>query len=203
MTVRRAGLDDLAAMREVCVRTGDNGADATGRWSDDGLLPDVYLEPYLRYADGLAWVVDEGSGPIGYLVGAADTQAFVRWWERAWVDEFVRRHGRAPRSDEERWLFDGGTRPELMMRDVPLGQYPAHLHIDLLPEAQGRGYGRRLMHVLGEELRNRGVPGVHLGVSVQNASAVAFYDHLGFTVLRAGDDGGGLLGLPTEQLGAV
>lgn len=203
MTVRRAGLDDLGALRQICVRTGDNGADASGRWSDDGLLPDVYLEPYLRYPDGLAWVVDEGTGPIGYLVGVADTEAFVRWWRRAWVGEFVRRHGSTPPSVDEGWLFDGGTRPELMLGDKPLAEYPAHLHIDLLPEAQGRGYGRLLMHALGAELRNRGVPGVHLGVSGQNAPAVAFYGHLGFTVLRGGDDGGGLLGMRTEQLAAV
>ncbi len=73
MSIRRAGLEDLLALREICLRTGDNGVDATGRWSDDGLLPDVYLEPYLRYPDGLAWVVDEGAGPSGYLIAVADT----------------------------------------------------------------------------------------------------------------------------------
>lgn len=203
MTIRRAGLDDLAALREVCLRTGDNGVDATGRWSDDGLLPDVYLEPYLRYPDGLAWVVDDGAAPVGYLIAVADTAAFARWWERAWVPVFAERHGRAPAADDERWLFDGGLRPELMTRDAPLGDYPAHLHIDLLPRAQGRGFGRRLMRALGEELLRRGVPGVHLGVGGQNTAAIAFYDHLGFTVLRPGGDGGALLGSTSAHLAGL
>ena len=42
--------------------------------------------------------------------------------------------------------------------------YPAHLHIDLLERARGRGLGRLLIERLLGELRARGVPGVHLGV---------------------------------------
>jgi ribosomal protein S18 acetylase RimI-like enzyme len=61
------------------------------------------------------------------------------------------------------------------------------LHIDLLPRAQGRGYGRRMIEALLERLRGRGVPGVHLGVSVHNGRAVGFYERLGFRELtRAG-----------------
>lgn len=201
--IRSADLDDLAALRIVCVRTGDNGKDATGRWSDDGLLPDVYLEPYLRYPGRLAWVVDEGAGPMGYLVAVPDTAAFVRWWQRSWTAVFVERHGSTPPAESERWLFDGGTNPERMLRGVPLGEYPAHLHIDLLPEAQGRGHGRALVRELGKALAAQQVPGVHLGVSGQNPGAVAFYDRLGFTVLRPGGDGGGLLGATAAQLTAL
>ncbi len=76
MTIRRAVPGDLESLRDICLRTGDGGADATGRWSDDGLLPDVFLEPYLRYPEGLAWVIDEGSGAAGYLVAVADTRDF-------------------------------------------------------------------------------------------------------------------------------
>ena len=37
--------------------------------------------------------------------------------------------------------------------------YPAHLHIDLLPEVQGQGWGRLLIATLVDALRERGVAG--------------------------------------------
>lgn len=180
MTIRRGGIDDLAPMRRVCLLTGDSGRDATGRWSDNGLIPDVYLEPYIRYPDGLVWVVDEGDEVIGYVIAVADTAAFAHWWRRAWVEEFVDRHGSVAEVDDEAWLFAGGTQPERMAEPDLLDAFPAHLHVDLLPQAQGRGLGRLLLRTLGQELVRRGVPGVHLGVGADNLGAAAFYRRLGF-----------------------
>lgn len=39
--------------------------------------------------------------------------------------------------------------------------YPAHLHVDLLPRAQGHGVGQRLMAALFARLAAFGAPGVH------------------------------------------
>ncbi len=61
--------------------------------------------------------------------------------------------------------------------------YPAHLHIDLLPRAQGRGLGRRMIATLLGALHARGVGGVHLEMSAFNERALGFYQHLGFHVL--------------------
>jgi ribosomal protein S18 acetylase RimI-like enzyme len=80
----------------------------------------------------------------------------------------------------------------------PYEDYPSHLHIDLLPRAQGRGYGRRMMETLIERLRQRGSRGAHLGVNVLNTRAYAFYRRLGFHELtRVGtpSDGCVYLGL--------
>ncbi len=46
--------------------------------------------------------------------------------------------------------------------------YPAHLHIDLLPELQGQGFGRRLIDTLRGALAERGVAAVHLGMDAAN-----------------------------------
>ena len=63
--------------------------------------------------------------------------------------------------------------------------YPAHLHIDLQERARGRGFGRLLIERLLDDLRARGVPGVHLGVDERNANGIAFYEHLGFIEVGA------------------
>ena len=78
-----------------------------------------------------------------------------------------------------------------------LAEYPAHLHIDLLPRLQGRGVGRRLVDTLLDALRRRGVPGVHLGVDAANTRAIGFYEHVGFAPIGPDHDGsdGWLFGL--------
>jgi len=46
--------------------------------------------------------------------------------------------------------------------------YPAHLHINVLPEYHGRGVGSQLIKRFEEYLVSLGVRGVHLGTSNHN-----------------------------------
>jgi GNAT superfamily N-acetyltransferase len=102
----------------------------------------------------------------------------------------------ATSSDE---IIQVGMHPERMM--IPeIDEFPAHLHIDLLPELQGQGVGRRLIRALLGELAERGVPGVHLGVSPRNTGARAFYSRLGFRPLPSDDGAGVLLGIRTDAV---
>ena len=80
-----------------------------------------------------------------------------------------------------------------------LTEHPAHLHIDLLPEAQGRGLGRSMIRAFLDGLKAAGVRGVHLGVSPTNTAARAFYSRLGFTPLDPpGATPGVILGRSTD-----
>lgn len=189
--IRRYEPGDRAAVAEVCLRTAASGDDATGHYSDDSLMPDVWLIPYLEYDPSLAFVIvasDAPERPVGYVVGVADTAAFIDWWNRVWGPSFVARHpalgaptGANPAFTEDA-LLRAGRDPE-RMRIADLITHPAHLHIDLLPEAQGQGLGRLLIERLCAELAARGVPGVHLQVGPSNLGARAFYARLGFADL--------------------
>jgi ribosomal protein S18 acetylase RimI-like enzyme len=61
--------------------------------------------------------------------------------------------------------------------------YPSHAQIDLHKRARGVGFGRRMMERVTDNLRERGSPGVHLGVSVFNTPALCFYQKPGFREL--------------------
>ena len=63
--------------------------------------------------------------------------------------------------------------------------YPSHLHIDLLPEAQGHGLGRVLIDTLGAALARSGSTGVYVGVAAVNTPALGFYRKVGFVDLLA------------------
>jgi ribosomal protein S18 acetylase RimI-like enzyme len=198
---RPADRDDVSV---ICLRTAAGGGDATGLYSDDALMPEVFALPYLEYAPDLAFVVDGGDGrALGYVIGVADTRAFVEWWKREWAPGFRRRHpapgpptGREPGFTEAQ-LIDAGANPDRMLI-AEVDAYPAHLHIDLLPQLQGRGMGRRLIDTLRAALAERGVPAVHLGMDAANTAARAFYDRLGFHELPSSRADAPLLGIATS-----
>jgi GNAT superfamily N-acetyltransferase len=75
-------------------------------------------------------------------------------------------------------------RPEWMLWPG-LAEYPAHLHIDLLPDFQGTGHGRRLMQTFCRAVARAGAAGVHVAVVSGNRKALGFYRHLGFEPLQA------------------
>jgi ribosomal protein S18 acetylase RimI-like enzyme len=145
-------------------------------------------------------------GMIGYVVAVADTRGFVDWYESEWAPGFRARHprpgpmGRDYPYSEEALVRDGGD-PGRMLRGITpeeLAQYPAHLHIDLLPQGQRRGLGRRLLDTLRAALAERGVPGVHLGMDPANTGARAFYDAYGFRELPSHRPDTPLLGISTR-----
>ena len=172
---------DEPALADICLKTADDGADATGVLEDDAIWAEVFVLPYVARHPDLAFVVETDDGRIaGYVVGAPDTPAFEDWFAGEWWPAFG---GRWPKPETERTRQDGvliyayGRRAGA---EPYAEQYPAHLHIDLLPELQGQGWGRRLIQTLIAALRERGVTGLHLATSSGNTGALAFYPRLGF-----------------------
>ncbi len=175
----RAG--DEAALAEICLRTADRGGDATGLFDDDDIWSAVFVLPYLQRHPDLAFVVaDDGADrPIGYVVATDDTDAFEDWFAGEWWPRFA---DRWPRPVAETTRQDGTLVYAYRRRsgaEPAARSHPAHLHIDLLPEAQRQGWGRRLIERVLDELRARGVSGLHLVASADNRDALAFYDRLG------------------------
>jgi len=175
---------DEPALADICLRTADAGTDATGIFDDDDLWAEIFVLPYVARHPELAFVVETDDGRVaGYIVGAPDTRAFEDWFRGAWWPRFAERW---PRPSVEVSRQDGTLVYAYGRRAgaEPYGdEYPAHLHIDLLPELQGQGWGRRLIDTLVAALRERGVSGVHLAAASENTGAVAFYPRVGFTPL--------------------
>lgn len=195
-------MPDVPYFYEICLKTGNAGKDASGLFNDPFLLGHYFAAPYLFYPQGIAFTAEQDCRPSGYIIAAPDTTAFNRWMETEWLPPLRERFPLpAPpervRSKDEDDLFQSIHSPHLPP-DTPrpwLLEYPAHLHINLLPRAQGGGVGRLLVETLCAELARRGVPGVHLGVNSKNEGAIAFYKKTGFSFLKA-EDWGMILGKP-------
>jgi ribosomal protein S18 acetylase RimI-like enzyme len=190
---------DRAAVYDVCVRTAAAGEDARGRWSTDDLMPDLFAGPYVDLEPSLAFVLDDGDRAVGYVVGTADTAAFVRRWRQEWLPRLADRYPAPPDPPQtaEQAMVALLHRPERMLRPE-LAAFPAHLHVDLLPAHQGAGHGRALIDAFRAAAADAGAAALHLGVDPANHRARAFYDHLGFTEIAVPDPGVTYLGLPTS-----
>ena len=185
--IRGAALHDLAGVYRVCIRTGDAGSDATALYRDPDLLGHVFVGPYVVGASKLALVVVDDEGVAGYCLAAGDSRAFENWAEREWWpalrSAFPKRATGNPDADVIALFHD----PPIAPADI-VDDYPAHLHIDLLERVRGGGWGRRLIERQLEQLAAAGVKGCHLTVDATNDNAIAFYRHLGWSVLREGED---------------
>ncbi|GAA1464911.1 GNAT family N-acetyltransferase [Microbacterium thalassium] len=179
---------DEPALADICLKTADAGADATGIFADDDLWGEVFVLPYVARHPEFAFVVETDDGRVaGYVVGAPDTRAFEDWFAGSWWPRFA---DRWPRPEVERTRQDGTLIYAYGRRGgaEPYGDaHPAHLHIDLLPEVQGQGWGRRLIDTLAAALREAGVTGLHLVADARNEAAIAFYERIGFTRVRSHD----------------
>jgi ribosomal protein S18 acetylase RimI-like enzyme len=186
-TIRRARPGDEAGAYHVCLRTGDHGDDGERFYRDDpDALGRIFVGPYLAFEPDFSLILEDVQGICGYALGALDSRAFYTRYENEWRPNLCARFPQ-PNGSRGGWtrleqVYDTYHHPDYYCPD-PYDAYPSHLHIDLLPRAQGLGYGRRMIQQLLRGFRDRGSPGVHLGLSDRNTRAFAFYRHLGFIEL--------------------
>lgn len=201
----RAGLErsDWEFVHEVCCRTGNAGEPLgdPARWRFFG---EQWVGPYEKLRPEWTLIAEEaGAGtarPLGYLTGCPDTREFER--EKRWLfdlplDLRIRLGAFARTADTDRFLsrFEGSflrpprnPGPEAMFRlrhgeratATVHEEFPAHLHMNLLPEGRGKGVGRQLVDAYCSVLAARGVPGIHLYCGPKPRE---FYQRCGFGLL--------------------
>jgi ribosomal protein S18 acetylase RimI-like enzyme len=193
--IRPIRADDLDAIYDICVKTSDAGNDATSLHDDPRLPGHVWAAPYVVHQPEHAFVIvdveeaDDADRPIGYVLGAVDSREFEALLEREWWPTLRRQYPldaeRRPADQAEvRFIHHPPT-----ASGAVVDEYPSHLHVDLLPAAQGQGAGRRLIDTVIGSLVSAGSPGVHLGVDGRNEAAIGFYAAIGFEQLSRTADG--------------
>lgn len=200
--IRPARPGDERGAYRVCLLTGNNGEDGESLYGEDpDALGRIFVGPYLAFEPELSLVLEDAEGLCGYVLGAFDSRAFYARYESEWRPKLCASFP-PPRGDAATWtpvqrVYRTYHQPDYFCPD-PYDAYPSHAHIDLLPRAQGRGHGRRMMEQLLTRLSSRGSAGVHLGVGAANLRAQGFYAHLGFRELTrtgSGEDACVYMGL--------
>lgn len=170
----------------VCLLTGDDGQDGSSLFTDKKLLGHIYVGPYLHFEPELSLsLVNDEDIPVGYCLATTNTSRFFELVKREWIPKIKNEYKDKDKSvwkpkDFELWEEIEQLNYKSHKELVP---YPAHLHIDLLEVARGKGWGRTLVDKQLSQLKENGVTGVHLEMKPRNINAKNFYEHLGFRLL--------------------
>lgn len=195
--IRSAHSADLPWLYEVCRLTVDlrQHPEATHADLDPYLVGQLYVAPYIAFEPAASAVLTLEGRVQGYTVGTSDSKGFEAFLSETWLplvrQQFPR--GLTYRSARDQVFLEAvhAPRPKL---PTWVERYPAHLHADLLPEYQGRGFGRKLVRHFLDYLKAQSCRGVHVDVARNNPSAIAFYKALGFTTVLYETANGVVLG---------
>ncbi|CAM2729170.1 unnamed protein product [Rotaria socialis] len=186
--IRPCTIADEESAIDVCLKTGDAGNDATLLYDDPKLLGYRFVSPYIHLSPELAFILEDLEGNVcGYVLGTLHSDIFYQQYVNEWLSKVKQLYPKVP-SDEESVKQDREVLRSFHNDNLQsfklFDDYPSHLHIDLLPKAQGQGYGTKMIHHIVDELKRLGSKGVHLQMSANNARAFRFYTKVGFTVLE-------------------
>jgi ribosomal protein S18 acetylase RimI-like enzyme len=139
------------------------------RWIRQYLVTELHNGYILEHPDS--------SRAVGYIICASDTISYENEFEITYLPML---HSRFEELAQQNYEFLEENRKLLFFnRRQDIGfdvtDYPAHLHINILPEYQRSGYGGLLLSALEENLRSRGVRGYHLGTGANNTKGISFY----------------------------
>jgi len=175
---------DTSAVYEICLKTGNSGQDATHLFSDPLVLGHIYVGPYMEFEPQSVFILEDDHGPCGYIMGVLDSKAFYQWMHNEWLPK-IRINYKKPTGNPDTW-DETEKITDLLFKPVSqrlLPDYPAHLHIDLLSRAQGKGQGKLMMDRFTDYLRYNKILGLHLELSSNNKRAFNFYRKYGMDEL--------------------
>lgn len=172
MTIRPYQEKDKENVRFVCLNS--DGPNEHCEETNFYILT-TYCDYYIEQEPENCFVaVDENDRAVGYVICTEDYDKYFAGITAGYVQRF-------PEENED--ARNGILHSADPQREYK-AEYPAHLHIDLLPEYQRMGIGHKLVDALCAHLRAKGIPGVMLTAGPDNVKGRNFYRKYGFTELQ-------------------
>lgn len=163
----------------------------------------LWYRAYVSLTPDTCFVLDDGNGrAVGYCIGTADTAKFAERWREEFAPSVDTQQVPRPEiqtdqpsmeKDETKGFRHAVHHAEcsaLQSWPKELEKYPAHMHIDILPEYQRKGWGSALIKTLFDTVRRQGAPGIHLDMVRWNETGRSFYEKVGFKPCALVLDGG-------------
>ena len=123
----------------------------------------------------------------GYINGALDTCSFMNTYREQHIPRIERRMHQQSTPIKEREIVERAlsayraTPVPSPLMDI-INTYPAHLHINVLPQAQRTGVGGALLRHYEQHCRAQHARGIHLITSDNNVRALPFYKAHGYSL---------------------
>lgn len=137
---------------------------------------------YTLFEPESLFVAEVNGSVVGALLGATDTSRHEQFYVRR-LKPYLLKRCLTGAYGWPVWyypiLLTEIAGRGLQTPPVDRRQYPAHLHIGLLPAWRRQGLGTALMNAYTAYLRSKAIPGYHLYASSFHSLGVAFYRKLG------------------------
>ncbi len=133
----------------------------------------IFCDYYIEKEPENCFVLSDDGKAVGYIICAENFDKFKPIFDSEYAPQ-VAHMGQ----NRINWANEAYILHEKFKDD-----YPAHLHIDILPEYHRSGWGGKLTKTLFEHLKGKGVNGVMLTTGMGNTTANNFYKKYGFEEL--------------------
>lgn len=155
----------------------------------------VYALPYVNLDSTWGYVLvekEEGTSGedkvVGYILGTSDIRRFEAEAEEKWWPHARSTYPIPPKEDQQAftdadiYYFNLIAKPNITGQEV-VDVYPATIHIDILPEHQRKGWGKRLIQMAAKKVIADGAKGLWVGIDSRNDEGRKFYLKLGFEAI--------------------
>ncbi len=158
-------------VQQVCINTGPKSA------VTDPKIREYILSAFCNYyieqeGQNCLVLVDENDAAQGYILCSENFKEFSK--------NFAPYLNKIKKCGTQNYIEVLG---EVLATGFFAKKYPAHLHIDLNEQCRNGGYGSKMIGMLCENLKAKGICGVMLVVGSGNTDAIRFYKKNGFRKL--------------------
>lgn len=184
--VRKYQPSDRQAVREICCATAFMGKPCANFFDGDEIFADALTGYFTDYEPQSCFVAEKGGLVIGYLIGAKDVKQMNKVFRRKLAFKLLAKaffKGTFLKLKNLAFFsrcLSGMVKGQFRQPDFS-GEYPATLHINLLPEFRGLGIGSQLIAEYLKYLKGQGVKALHF--ATMSEKATKFFNQHGFMVL--------------------
>ncbi len=167
ISVRKYEKKDAEGVRFACLNSeGEEIKGNVGRF-----VLHTFCDYYIEKEPENCFVLDCDGKAVGYIICTENYDRYKEIFDKEYLPL-----NKGLGDDLYKWAEDS-----TILQNKHKNDYPAHLHIDILPEFHRQGWGGKLLNTLFEHLKNKGIKGVMLTTGSDNVNACNFYKKYGFT----------------------
>lgn len=172
MNVRPYEERDKESVRFVCL---NSDGPCKRKEREQHFILTTYCDYFIEKEGNNCFVAtDENDKVVGYVLCAENYDNFRKVFKKEYVSRFRKYE----------IFFRTAALASTFFQARHKKEYPAHMHIDILPEYQRMGLGHRLMDSLCANLKEKGIKGLCLTMYSGNKKGGGFYNKYGFTLLE-------------------
>lgn len=172
VTIRKYKENDAENVRFACLNA--EGYNSITNEDTAKLVLNTFCDYYIECEPENCFVVDDDGRAVGFIISAESFEPYKKALDEVYCEK------NKPLGEERYNWAKASTLTPQKFKD----EYPAHFHINILPEYQRVGAGGKLLEALFEHYKAKDVKGVMLCCNAQNEVGLNFYKKYGFTVLE-------------------